>query len=200
MLTKHGRRKLPGSHYSEGAKIRPVPRCLILRVRSYLEQELRTVHRINLKKIVDRTASATGVPTSIVCKIKTEEDVENWRFKAGENLQVALKCVVPNNFSIIVRQVIRDIFLANKKLPTIDQIYEKICALKVEDVFHLKLFGGDEIPDSERNIWVWLTFTLFRVHHSDATIFIRPHLLTVGLNQMNFEIGFSIDGLHRVQK
>ena len=39
---------------------------------------------------------------------------------------------------------------------------KKILALKVEDVFHLNLFEGDEIPDSESNILVWSRFTLYR--------------------------------------
>ena len=60
--------------------------AMILRVRRYFEQELRTGHLIDQMKIVDRTASATGVSTSIVCKIKTDKDVENWRFQAGEVL------------------------------------------------------------------------------------------------------------------
>lgn len=62
------------------------------------------------------------------------------------------KCVGTNNFSIIARQIIRYIFSAKKKLPTVDQVNEKMCALKVEDAFHLDLFKGDEIPNSERNI------------------------------------------------
>ena len=136
--------------------------AMILRVRRYFEQELRAGQRIKLKKIVNRTASATGVSESIVCKIKTEKDVENWRFKAGENLEIAQKCAVPNNFSIIVRQIIRDTFLAKKKLPTVDHIYEKICDLKVKDVAHLNLFEGDEFPAGESNIWIWSRSTLYR--------------------------------------
>ena len=136
--------------------------AMILRVRRYFEEELRTGHRINLKKIVDRTASATRVSASIVCKIKTEKDVENWRFKAGKNLEVARKCAVPNNFSIIARQIIRDTFLAKKKLPTVDHIYEKNSGLKVRDVSHLNLFEGDGITASESNVWIWSRSTLYR--------------------------------------
>ena len=51
--------------------------AMILRMRKHFELELKTGHNINLKKIVDRTASATGVSKSIVRKIKTEKDEEN---------------------------------------------------------------------------------------------------------------------------
>ena len=161
MFTKHGRRKLPGSTIRKERKYDQSHAAMILHVRRYFEQELSTGHRINLKKIVEQTAPATGASRSIVCKIKKEREVENWRFKAGETLQVSQKYVVPNKFSIIVRQIIRYIFLA-KKLPTVDHIYEKICNLKVEDVFHLNLFEGDELPDSARNIWVLPRSTLCR--------------------------------------
>lgn len=55
--------------------------AMVLRVKRYFEQELRTGHRIKLKKIFERTASAAGASKLIVCKIKTEKDVENWRFR-----------------------------------------------------------------------------------------------------------------------
>ena len=45
---------------------------------------------------------------------------------------------------------------------TVGPAYEKNCTLKVEEVFHLKLFEGYLIPASESNVWVWSRSTLYR--------------------------------------
>ena len=68
---------LPVLNIREERKYEQSHVAMILRVRTYFEEELRTGHRIKLKKLDDRTASETGVSTSIFWKIKTEEDVEN---------------------------------------------------------------------------------------------------------------------------
>lgn len=67
--------------------------------------------------------------------MNAEKDVENWRFKSRENFQVAQKRVVPNKFSIIVRQVGRDFSLAKKKLPTVDHV-EVRCTLSKDILTH----------------------------------------------------------------
>lgn len=61
---------------------------MIMYARRYFEQESRTERCINLKKIFELTASATRLLTLIISKVKMEKDVENWRFRAGENTEM----------------------------------------------------------------------------------------------------------------
>ncbi len=75
---------------------------IILRVRQYFEHERLEGHRINLQKVVERTAAATGASHNIVARIKTEEDVENWRFNSGEPLKTLKKSEVPEKYSALV--------------------------------------------------------------------------------------------------
>ena len=107
---------------------------MILRVRRYYEQELRTGHHINLEKIIECAASPTGVSGSTVCKIKTERNARNRRFKTGENLQVAQKCAAPKKFLSIVRQIIRVFSLRRRSYLFLIICTKKFCDSKVEDV------------------------------------------------------------------
>ena len=80
--------------------------------------------------------------------------MENWKFKSGETIKVTQKCAVPDSFSIIVRQVIRDSFPSKEKIPYLDRVYEKIRELRVEDVLHLNLCQGSDIPAGGSKAWV----------------------------------------------
>ncbi len=68
---------------------------VILRVRQYFEHERFKGYRINLQKVLERTAAATGASHNIVARIKTEEDVKNCRFNSGEPLKTMKKSEVP---------------------------------------------------------------------------------------------------------
>ncbi len=128
---------------------------IILRVRQYFEHERLKGHRINLRKVVERTAAAAGASHNIVARIKTEDDVENWRFNSGEPLNTLKKSEIPEKYSAIVRYVIRDIYLAKTVVPSVDRILDKISAVKVQDVQHLNLFDESELYEDEALIWWW---------------------------------------------
>lgn len=63
----------------------------------------------------------------------------------------------------MVRQIVRCIFLEQKKLPTIDAVFDKMKLIQGRDVEHLNLFDEDEnmpLPDS--TIFPWSRSTLYR--------------------------------------
>ena len=62
--------------------------------------------------------------------------------------------MIPTNFSSIIRQVVHEICLERKQVPTLDFILELLNQEKVIDFDHLNLFTGDEIPFSESKTWI----------------------------------------------
>lgn len=68
---------------------------IILRVRNFFENEKRNPEQIDINKVVERTAAATGVHRSLVSKIKIERDVENWKYAEGTKLSYATHMDVP---------------------------------------------------------------------------------------------------------
>ena len=63
---------------------------------------------------------------------------------------------------MIVRKIVRDIFLEKKHQPTIDNIYERIVGVQVKDVVHLNLFRGSQLPSLDGQVWVWSRSMLYR--------------------------------------
>ena len=53
-------------------------------------------------------------------KRRTEADVENWAYNRGEKVNVERQNEVPEQIWVWVRQVIRDMFLDKKRIPTLD--------------------------------------------------------------------------------
>ena len=154
-LSQHyGRGQCSYPYDSEEAKIWSVPRWYYSACQKLFRRRIKTWPSDYREKIVECTAYATWVSTSIVCKIKTKKDAENWKFKSGESIQVTQKSEVPENFCIIIWQIIRDGFLSKKKIPTVDRAHEKIFELKVEHILHLNLFQASDIPASDSMVWV----------------------------------------------
>ena len=52
--------------------------------------------------------------------------------------------------SVVVRRVIRDLFLEKKKVPTLDNILTKLKSLNVSDVVHHNLFDDQFVPAKKR--------------------------------------------------
>ena len=53
---------------------------------------------------------------------------------------------VPESLAVLVRKIIRDIFLERKRQPTLDLIYERIVQGTDKVAEHLNLFDGPNIP------------------------------------------------------
>ena len=69
---------------------------------------------------------------------------------------------VPGKYESVVRQVIRDLFLEKKKVPTLDNILAKLKSLNASDVVQHNLFDDQLVPREEELIWPWGRTTLYR--------------------------------------
>ncbi len=107
---------------------------IILRLCQFFECERLQDKRINVQKVVERTAAATGASKIIVARIKTDEDVQNWLFDSGESLKTKKKGEVTEKHSALVRHVVRDIYLDKNEIPIVDNILDKTSAVKLQDM------------------------------------------------------------------
>ena len=62
-------------------------------------------------------------------------------------------------------------FLAKYKIPTLDTMYQKVLEVTVQDVEHLSLFMGPDIPTPDSKVWVWSSSTLYRFMKSIGVIY-----------------------------
>ena len=154
---------LPISHRSKGLKneIQEIQKDLrprkydkshveiILLIRQFFEKERDTQKRIALNKVVERTAEATGASRNIISRIKTEEDVSNWKYDPGQPLSIRRTRGVPENYRSVIRQVVRDLFLEKTRVPTVDIVFERVSKLTVQNVETLNLFEVKEMPKND---------------------------------------------------
>ena len=75
----------------------------VLRVRQLFEEEKMQHRRINLNNDLEQTAAATGVNRKIASKIHAIEEVLNWKNSPGVPVAIRKELVIPNKFSIFVR-------------------------------------------------------------------------------------------------
>ena len=65
-------------------------------------------------------------------------------------MQVSQESQAPEIFGIIVRKVIRDLFLEKKlAVPSVNPIAQRLPSLKVRHVLDLNLFFGIDIPNDD---------------------------------------------------
>ena len=98
---------------------------------------------------------------NIITKIQTIEDVLNWKKKPGVPVCTTNYPVIPKNFSLSIRQVVREIHLELNKVLTLGFILERLNQKNVKDFDHLNLFTGDEILHPESKIWIWGRTSLY---------------------------------------
>ena len=129
-----------------------------------------------LTHVLDRTAAATGISRAPISRIKTEEDVQNWPFQRGSQVQFSQYIQVPESFAIIVLKVIRDLFIEKNVVPSVNRIYERISSLKERHVLDLNLFFGIVIPTNDSKLRVWSRSTFHRFMRK--IVFVYDHRLT----------------------
>lgn len=76
---------------------------IALNVRQYFEMERNNPDSIDVSKVVERTAAATGISARTINKIRNEEDVENWTKQKISKLSYDTKLTVPENYAALVR-------------------------------------------------------------------------------------------------
>lgn len=59
---------------------------LVLRIRNYFEKEKLEQRGLDVNRVLNRTAAATGLSRALVAQIKTEEDVQNWKYDDGDSV------------------------------------------------------------------------------------------------------------------
>ena len=87
---------------------------IILRVRHYFEKERDQKLCPEVAQVHKRASNETGVNEVTLRKIRIEAGVENWEYNPGEKVNVERQNEVPEQFCVLVRQVIRDMFLDKK--------------------------------------------------------------------------------------
>ena len=127
---------------------------IVLRVRQFFERECQRGKSLYLNRVLERRAAATRGSAITSNKLKSENDLQNWQYEGGESVQVHQNSILPEPFSALVRKVIRDMFLVKVKVPTLDTVYQKILELTIQDIEHLSLFAGPDIPTPDSNVWV----------------------------------------------
>ena len=124
-----------------------------------------------MDKLIQRTVEATGFCKNIVSKISSETVVTNWKFQDADNVKRNRSMGVSEKYESVVRQVIRDLFLEKKKVPSLDNILTKLRSLNVSDVVHHNLFDDQVVPAEEETIWPWGRTTLYRYMKSIGFIY-----------------------------
>ena len=136
---------------------------IVLRVRQLFEKEKQEHRRINLNNVIERTVIATGVSKNMRCRVRTMEDVKGWKKKSGDRVLVGHRPQFPNNFSSVVRHVIREMYLERTSVPTPDSILDRLRQKKVSDLERSNLFDNNSsIPAPESDIWVWGRTSLYK--------------------------------------
>ena len=165
---------MSAQHTQTGGRPRKYDRFhaeIILKVRQSFEKERQEQQRIHVKKVVERTAAATGASRNIITRMRYEEDVRKWKYDAEEALLIKRLGEVPKNYCSVIRQIVRDVFLEKIQVPTIDTVFEKISQLKVEDVEHHNLFTSNEILEQDAHIWKWSRTTLYNFMKSIGFVY-----------------------------
>ena len=115
-----------------------------------------------MDKVIQRTVEATGFCKNVASKIRLEKVVTNWNFKDADSVRRNRSTNVPENYESAVCQVIRDLFLEKKKVPTLDNILTKLNSLNASDVVQHNLFNDQLAPLEEELIWPWGRSTPYR--------------------------------------
>ena len=76
---------------------------VILRVRKYFEQEKKLQRSLNLTKVLEGTSEATGFSRGVVGKVKSQEDVDNWKFDDGDTIPYKYPKKLPENYAFLIR-------------------------------------------------------------------------------------------------
>ena len=119
--TANQERRHPGC-----SKITSVTAKLLLNVRNYFEKEKITGPFISPKKVIEKTCKATGFSKSVICRVKTLEDVGN--FPKDGIITRKRNTAVPPVFGPIIRLLIRDMIVDDKKIPTLKLIHSRLAA------------------------------------------------------------------------
>ena len=113
---------------------------VILRVRQYFENEKLCKRRSDSDNVIRRTVEAMGLRKKVVSKTISEKVVTNWKFQDADSVRRNRSVNVPEKCESVLRQVIRDLFLEEKKVPTLDNILTKLKRLNSSEAVQHNLF------------------------------------------------------------
>ena len=142
-----------------------------LGVRQFFEQERLQHRRISLNNVLESTALETGINKNLVYKVRKLEDIKHWKKKPDAPTSVQRASHIPENFSSVIRHVVREIYLDGSCVPTSDVILDELLQKRVQDFAHLDLFHGREIPSLSSPLWVWSRSSLYRFMKSIGFIY-----------------------------
>ena len=81
---------------------------------------------IGIQRAIRRVAAVTKTSTKIVSQLKLRSDVDNWHNRVKETRQRPGQ--VPLIFKQVIRLLIRDLIVQDKKLPTLQLMQSRLCA------------------------------------------------------------------------
>ena len=104
--------------------------------------------------------------------MKTEVDVENWPHEDGVKVTRLRESSVPGSYMSIIRQVVRDILKEKVMMPTIDEVYSRVSAIKVSDVLLINIFDDSlPTPPLDYLVWTWGRTTSYRFMQASGFVF-----------------------------
>ena len=111
-----------------------------------LEKSL-NYRRTSINQVVQRTMEATGAVKRIICQLQSQSDVDKWKYEDNHTEQRQRSMTVPVSWASTVRQIIRDMYLEEQIMPTIQCVYERITSPSAHA--------------SEGTNWKWCKETLY---------------------------------------
>ena len=81
-----------------------------------------------------------GLCKKVVSKTSSETAVTNWKFQDVDSVRRNRSMNVPEKCESVVHQVIRDLFLEEKKVPTLGNILTKLKRLNSSEAVQHNLF------------------------------------------------------------
>ena len=120
--------------YLRARKLNQSQAGIVLRVRRFFEQEKKQGKAVNLNSLLDRIAEATGFVRTIVAKIKTEQDVDDYKYDDGHDITFEGKSFAPDKYSSLLRHAARELILDETKSITVDATFEKLSSIAYADV------------------------------------------------------------------
>lgn len=117
----------------------------ILALRKYFELERSKGSALFLRDVVKRTSLALQIGVNSVCKVRSEEDLEN--FPAVGEKEARDRCMeVPAEMAGLVRRVVSQMVAQEKAMPSLEGVFSRL----------------KEMPCTRNGGWKWGQTTLYR--------------------------------------
>ena len=105
---------------------------IMLNVKNFFKKEKEKDSRINVKRVNERVAQATGIGKTTISSISSIEDVQ--KFASMDPEKRTRNMMISDEFVSIMRKAIHELLIVKKTIPTLDNILEIITSNSSNDV------------------------------------------------------------------